>query len=260
MAVDWARWWPAIRAAAARASVVSELDGLTSLTAAALEARPDLTDRLAVQVLHDPALTCLAANAIDQAIYRPDWTAGSRRVVEVFGLEPVVAACLDYLGDDDPDSDRNWNQRAFGVVDTVVQIDSELGWTIVLALVDGADDDTLPTVAAGPLENYVTAHAARMVTRIEAQAEASERFRDALAGIWVWADLPSTLFERIARAAGNPLDRPASLDDASRRRAERHRLAELTAIVDDPTTPKPALHAAIAELNQLLDLNITEND
>ncbi len=76
----------------------------------------------------------------------------------------------------------------------------------LLGLIEAADDDGLSVVAADPLEVFVCNDASRLHW-IELQARRSERFRQALAEVWVW-ELPSDAFSRLERAAGVPLARP----------------------------------------------------
>lgn len=76
----------------------------------------------------------------------------------------------------------------------------------LLRLIESADDETLSVVAAGPLEVFVCAYESRL-RWIEKQASGSEKFRRALAGVWVW-DLPSDSLARLDRAAGGRLPRP----------------------------------------------------
>ncbi len=76
----------------------------------------------------------------------------------------------------------------------------------LLRLIAAADDGTLSTVAAGPVEVFVTGEESRLEW-IEQQAAGSEPFRRVLAHVWVW-DLPSEAFDRLERAARIELPRP----------------------------------------------------
>ncbi len=76
----------------------------------------------------------------------------------------------------------------------------------LLRLIETAGEEELGVVAAGPLEVFLYDNESRLVW-VERRAAESERFRRALAQVWVW-DLPTDTFGRLERAAGRPLPRP----------------------------------------------------
>jgi hypothetical protein len=81
-------------------------------------------------------------------------------------------------------------------------------------------DDVLAVVAAGPLEVFVTDDESRLHW-IERQADTSPRFRQALAGVWVFGgEVSDETFVRLERAARQPLPSP---DDQRQRRERRMR-------------------------------------
>jgi hypothetical protein len=72
----------------------------------------------------------------------------------------------------------------------------------LLKLVEHApDDDVLVDIGAGPLQEFVVADEAR-VSWIEEQAQASPRFRAALAHVRIWGREPQWVCERVERAVG----------------------------------------------------------
>ncbi len=82
-------------------------------------------------------------------------------------------------------------------------------WLLILALLhDAPDDGVFGSVAAGELEEFVLAHAADYIARIEEEARGNSRLKSALSYLYVWK-LPPELFDRIEAAAGVPLTRRA---------------------------------------------------
>ena len=80
---------------------------------------------------------------------------------------------------------------------------------MVLELVYKAPDDRVHcAIAAGELEEFVLAHAADFIDRIEEEAHADSRFKSALSYLYVWKLSPE-LFDRVEAAAGVQLMRRA---------------------------------------------------
>jgi hypothetical protein len=74
----------------------------------------------------------------------------------------------------------------------------EAAWGSLLALLDALDDQLLHYAGAGPLESIVIRHAARFIDRIEERAHNDERFRHALACIWLQeGDMPAEIQRRL---------------------------------------------------------------
>ena len=103
--------------------------------------------------------------------------------------------------DDDPDwwAVELWMSNAWWADEVRVR-------DALLRLIDAADDEALSSVAAGPLEVFVTGDASRLAW-IEKQAALSEWFRRALAQVWAW-ELPRETFARLERAARAQLPQP----------------------------------------------------
>lgn len=95
---------------------------------------------------------------------------------------------------------------AWEKVEELVQTDPEVGWSIVLRLVEEAPDDSvLGSVAAGPLEDLVGKYGNTILERVEEQARRDPKFRRCLTGVW---GLPKAIAERLAKyitSVPNPL-------------------------------------------------------
>jgi hypothetical protein len=76
--------------------------------------------------------------------------------------------------------------------------------TFLALLPDNAPNDVLGWVGAGPLEDFVSDDADRLAW-VEAQAARSERFRRALANVWIRSWASDETVRRIERAAGATL-------------------------------------------------------
>ena len=86
---------------------------------------------------------------------------------------------------------------------TVVD-DPERAWPVILQLVDQAVDADLEFIGAGPIENLVEYHGVAFIDRIESTAARSERFRGALATIWLnkWNQDPDVVTRTVAASGG----------------------------------------------------------
>lgn len=70
------------------------------------------------------------------------------------------------------------------------------------------NEEVLGVVAAGPLEDAIY-DADECVTWLEARAQSSRRFKQALRMVWIWNQISAERFARIERAAGTALPRPS---------------------------------------------------
>jgi len=83
----------------------------------------------------------------------------------------------------------------------------DLARDLLIAMVAHAPSDAvLLHIGAGPFEEFIRPDEDR-VRWIEQQANASSKFRTALANVRIW-DQPSWVFDRVQGAAGVPLARP----------------------------------------------------
>ena len=84
-------------------------------------------------------------------------------------------------------------------------------WELILALVEGANEENLGIVGAGPLEDFVRIHGKSWVEPIETAARRDPKFRAALGCIWLSrGDLPPDVLDRVVVASGgaiHPLDK-----------------------------------------------------
>jgi hypothetical protein len=88
----------------------------------------------------------------------------------------------------------------------MVRSDRQLGWRLILALIECASAEQLGAVAAGPLEDYVNRHGEQMIDTIALESENNPRFRSCLAGVWLSRGAVSRSTEkRLVEASGNRL-------------------------------------------------------
>ncbi len=123
---------------------------------------------------------------------------------EAVSLDQVADAWLAHLREPtEVGKDRFW----WAVQVLYDDPDVERRRSILLLLIEKASDDfELAAVAAGPLEGHLSGDEST-VQWAENQARASERFRVALRGTYVW-DLPDAAFGRLEAAAGAQLEHP----------------------------------------------------
>ena len=95
---------------------------------------------------------------------------------------------------------------ALYVIDELIHDHPDRAWRILCRLCDAAPLSLVPDIGIRDLENFMHLHGDRFVAEIEEQARSSERFRLALANVW----LPRNLFspqisERLVEASGGEL-------------------------------------------------------
>jgi hypothetical protein len=78
----------------------------------------------------------------------------------------------------------------------------EATWPIVLALVAQADDDAMPSLGAGALEDLLRRHGPEVIGRVETQAAADRRFRFCLSHVWK-GEMPDEIWARVVAARGD---------------------------------------------------------
>ena len=116
-------------------------------------------------------------------------------------MTPLPALVAAYLRHAASQGDADF--RAWEEVRELVLTQPEVAWPLVLALIDQAPTPAiLGYIAAGPLEELISAHGAQCVDRIEEETRRSPRFRQALAGVWGWSSIPRALRERFGRIPG----------------------------------------------------------
>jgi hypothetical protein len=78
----------------------------------------------------------------------------------------------------------------------------EAAWPIVLVLVERADDDAMPSLGAGALEDLLRRHGAELIDRVEARAAVDGRFRFCLSHVWK-GHMPDEIWARVVVARGD---------------------------------------------------------
>lgn len=246
----WAQYWPIIQTLTNQAASEEPLTSLSFVLATAATRHPPVEVGLADAFSSaGPQLRYLIAESILGDLVRDEAVVGAHRVDELLGRSEVVTAYCRH-SHDDPDADTAWDRWAWNVVQGLAA-DAQASWSMILDLVEAADDEALGLVAAGPLEDWLGAYGPQQIERVEEQAQRSERFRKALGGVWVWSSLPPDTFDRVAAAAGSALDAPATAEDAAERRALDARFNELSAIMDDESVDEQARTDAFNELFEL---------
>ena len=92
-----------------------------------------------------------------------------------------------------------WEELTWTVID-----DPERAWPVILQLVEQAVDADLEFIGAGPIEHLVEYHGTAFIDRIESTAASNERFREALATIWLnkWKQDPEVVTRTVAASGG----------------------------------------------------------
>lgn len=95
---------------------------------------------------------------------------------------------------------------AYDAMDDLVRDDPASAWPVIVALVARAADDLpLAYIAAGPLENILQAHGARIIDLVTECAQSDARMRRALTGVWGFDRLPRDVSRRLeALIEGEP--------------------------------------------------------
>lgn len=132
---------------------------------------------------------------------------------EVFAIATLheIASAWNCYHRRDADTylDDDWWAITFWLTGSPVWENEEVLREGLVALLHGVDDEFVGHVGAGPLEDFVADDESRLAW-ISEQASTSERFRRAIAVMYVWGVEPDSVAEHIERAAGVPLPRPKS--------------------------------------------------
>lgn len=102
-----------------------------------------------------------------------------------------------------------WVTEAHSLVSDLSQMGQPAIVDIIQALVDqGASDNELDFVGAGPLEDLLShdGHALAFADEVEKRARQQPRFRLALAGVWLSSDVPSEVRDRLGRLGAKILE------------------------------------------------------
>lgn len=127
----------------------------------------------------------------------------------------LVTRYLRYCDDKNDDDFSGWEE-----VDKIVQKNSlDDGWEITTLLIDAAQSKkALANIAAGPLEDLLKRHGLKIVSKLKEEAQKKEKFRYALAGVWLSEDLEIykewlSLIEIYNLADMDPIDKSAWSED-----------------------------------------------
>jgi len=118
------------------------------------------------------------------------WCRYASRAVKVEGH-------LDWKDDQDGWAPELYHEEEFWANEEFVR-------TFIVTIADAAPDDVLGWVGAGPLEDFLTEDPDR-ISWAEEQAARSERFRRALANVWIDSWASDETFLRVEKAARAPL-------------------------------------------------------
>ena len=143
-----------------------------------------------------------------KASFRPD---GSCRLVdEIDGTEVTWASVSRWADDwfeDRHDGDEVSDASAFVNVACDDAVPGVVDALVVLAEAAGDDDALLGRVGAGPLEHLVShsGNGVAVLTEVDRAARQSVAFRAALRHVWLGADVPSAVRERLAELGARRL-------------------------------------------------------
>ena len=143
---------------------------------------------------------------------------------------------------------KGWAGRhnfwAWTVLETLVEDRPDVAWPMLLELIRRAPDEHLDSIAAGPLEDFIAKHAARVIDVIEAEAARNGRLRLTLAGVWQNAT-PASVWARVEVLADRSGDLAPNVPDWEQRVIE--------ATIDLPPPLRPgSVDAADIEARSLL--------
>jgi len=146
------------------------------------------------------------------------------------------------------------NHWTWNVIEALVEGRPDLAWPVLLMLVRRAPDRNLAGLAAGPLEDYLARHGARVIDAVEAEAAVNPRLRRALAMVWRQG-MPASIWSRIqAIAESDPADRDPRADtshagdaaDAAGDESWQNRRIELAFETIPPSRPGSMTQADVA--------------
>lgn len=81
-----------------------------------------------------------------------------------------------------------------------------MAWRIVTRMIERAPIELVPDIGSGELECVLNGHADRLIDRIEAAAGASDRFRLALANVWMTkGEFAADIEARLREASGGEI-------------------------------------------------------
>jgi hypothetical protein len=112
--------------------------------------------------------------------------------------QDLVSAYFDYWRTENDKFFWAWNR-----VEETIRQAPELGWSVLMQLIHGAPgEDALLYIGAGPLEEFMCRYGESQIERILVTAQANQRFRKALSGVWGRNRIPEHIQRRIASVLG----------------------------------------------------------
>jgi hypothetical protein len=78
---------------------------------------------------------------------------------------------------------RNW--WAMEALHRQIEKEPQEAWQSLLGLLEAADNELLETIGAGPLEDFLRAHAREFVAVLESEAGHNAKLRTALERVWI---------------------------------------------------------------------------
>lgn len=162
-----------------------EPDGMPSLAAAIAERSDPGEPRTAETVLAELETFSTA----DPAPPGPETMEALRAPLSDERIDTLVAAWFTYV-------ETFW---AFEETQSLVGAPIDLAWLFLRRLVHDASDPVVGSVAAGPMEDFLSFRGADVIERVERAALRDGRLRTCLAGVWR-AGMDDALWERVVRA------------------------------------------------------------
>lgn len=118
----------------------------------------------------------------------------AQRWIHYFGNLPKQSAHTeqDLLPDED--------FEVIEALDQLIKTDCDKAWLVILEICKHAKSDLdLANLAAGPLEDLLVKHGAKIIERVEQHSAINSKFKETLSGIWKNA-IPDDIWCRIEKA------------------------------------------------------------
>ncbi len=204
LAEDPEGWCRVLRTMTEELSDPEEGSHLAYVLAPLMELRgPAWEPEVVAQVLESRKAASVVAEAFDLGYSDRTGKDARLRAYRLFGREVVISTWLRYLK-----SASNWDFWPYALICEVILQEHEEAWALLTAMIEQARIEDLDVLGAGFLEDLLGGPLGnRWIERIERQAQASDRFRQALEHLWIDGDVSEPTFLRMERAAGVPLAR-----------------------------------------------------
>lgn len=207
MSADPARWWNVLRGVIDDSPTYEYAENLSWVLAPLVSVRSGTWP--AVLVEETRAIykaVAVVAYAFDHLHDRVGKARMDRlRAYELLGRDLVVSTWLRHMAEG-ANSDRDF--WPFFLVKELIERNPEEAWTTIVQMIETASLREASHLGAGFLEDLLGGRLGdEWIDRIEEQARRSEKFRAALAALWIDGDVAPDTFLRIERAAGAKLDR-----------------------------------------------------